>query len=235
MNKAIEYATKKTDCDFDGISGRSPFHAGRGQGWVKQNHRLRRVALVSLMVVIVVCLIGPAAWAQGKGSAISVHHGVVVSADQVQLESAAGAGALLGGAVGYATAAGRSKSTKWRNAVIGTAIGGAATAKAEQGVTVIAYTVETKSGTIQVATDQTEVRVGDCVAVEQKGNTANIRRVSETVCSPAAEPVLKDKDIQAEMQEEADECLQAKQGLLSAETTEQIEMAKVKIGILCND
>jgi hypothetical protein len=80
---------------------------------------------------------------------------VVVSADQVELQSAAGRGALLGGAIGYATASGQSKSKRWRNAIIGAGIGGAATAAGEQGVTVIAYTVDTKGGKIQVATDQT--------------------------------------------------------------------------------
>jgi hypothetical protein len=173
--------------------------------------------------------------AQRKGSAVTVHHGVVVNAEQVELQSAAGKGALLGGAIGYATASGKSKSKKWRNAIIGAGIGGAATAKAEKGVTVIAYTVDTKGGKIQVATDQTEIRVGDCVAVEQSGDTANIRRVSSTLCDPAAEKVINDKDIQAEMQEEANECLQAKQSLLAAETIEQIEVAKTKISILCND
>jgi hypothetical protein len=73
------------------------------------------------------------------------------------------------------------------------------------------------------------------VAVEQSGDTANIRPVSNTMCDPAAEKVINDKDIQAEIQEEANECLQAKQSLLAAETVEQIEVAKTKISILCND
>jgi hypothetical protein len=194
-----------------------------------------RIFTANLTVALVLCLIASPVLAQRKGSAVSVHHGVVVSADQVELQSAAGRGALLGGAIGYATASGQSKSKRWRNAIIGAGIGGAATAAGEQGVTVIAYTVDTKGGKIQVATDQTEIRVGDCVAVEQSGDTANIRRVSNTMCDPAAEKVINDKDIQAEIQEEANECLQAKQSLLAAETVEQIEVAKTKISILCND
>jgi hypothetical protein len=194
-----------------------------------------RIFTANLTVALVLYLIASPVLAQRKGSAVSVHHGVVVSADQVELQSAAGKGALLGGAIGYATASGQSKSKRWRNAIIGAGIGGAATAAGEQGVTVIAYTVDTKGGKIQVATDQTEIRVGDCVAVEQSGDTANIRRVSNTMCDPAAEKVINDKDIQAEIQEEANECLQAKQSLLAAETVEQIEVAKTKISILCND
>lgn len=190
---------------------------------------------ICLVATITILLIGTPVWAQKKGSAISIQHGVVVNAEQADLDSAVGKGVLLGGAIGYATGSGKSKSKRWRNAVIGAGVGGAATARAEKGVTVIAYTVKTKSGNIQIATDQTEVRVGDCVAVEQSGNTANIRRVSKTMCDAASEQVANDKDIQAEAQEEANECLQAKQSLLAAETTEQIDVAKRKIDILCND
>lgn len=194
-----------------------------------------RIITTNFAIAITLYLIATPALAQRKGAAVSVQHGIVVSAEQVELQSAAGKGALLGGAIGYATASGQSKSKKWRNAIIGAGIGGAATAAAEKGVIVIAYTVETKSGKIQVATDQTEIRVGDCVVVEQSGDTANIRRVSAAMCDPASQQVVNDKDIQAELQEDANECLQAKQALLAAETVEQIEVAKIKINILCND
>ena len=54
------------------------------------------------------------------------------------------------------------------------------------------YTVELSPGsTIVVVTDQTEVRVGDCVNVEQAGSgTANVRRVSPYLCEAAAEDAV---------------------------------------------
>ena len=36
-----------------------------------------------------------------------------------------------------------------------------------------------------MVTDQREIRVGDCVAVERAGETANLRRVSNAYCEEA--------------------------------------------------
>jgi hypothetical protein len=37
---------------------------------------------------------------------------------------------------------------------------------------------------IQIATEQTEIRVDDCVFVEEADSTANIRRAPATACEP---------------------------------------------------
>jgi len=44
---------------------------------------------------------------------------------------------------------------------------------------------------------------------------------------------MKGADIQAELQEEAAECTAAKDGLLNAETDEQLDLAMRNIQILC--
>ena len=89
--------------------------------------------------------------------------------------------------------------------------------------------------TFQIATEQTEIRVDDCVYVEQSGGSANIRRAPASACAPAGQAVMQDSAIQAEMQEEAAECVAAKQELIDAETDEATDRAIMKVQLLCYD
>lgn len=71
------------------------------------------------------------------------------------------------------------------------------------------YVVSTNSGsTIKIISDQSEIRVGDCVTVEQSGQTANIRRESSTTCQPKSQEIV--QNMHAEFEEEANERLAAK-------------------------
>ena len=98
------------------------------------------------------------------------------------------------------------------------------------------YTVTTNEGTmIQIATEQTEIRVDDCVFVEEAGGTANIRRAPATACEPASQEVMKDAAIVEEMREEASECAAAKQELINAESDEALDRAARKVKLLCYD
>jgi hypothetical protein len=100
------------------------------------------------------------------------------------------------------------------------------------------FTVETSPGTrIQVVTDQTEIRGGDCFNVEQAGNgAANVRRVSisNALCEAVAGNAV-DADIQNQLSAAAERCLAAKDRLLEAETDTQIEAAIRRVEILCDD
>ncbi len=96
------------------------------------------------------------------------------------------------------------------------------------------YSVRAMDGTIiQVATEQTEIRIDDCVMVEESGGRANIRRAAQSACDAASQAVLNEPEIVAELQEEAAECTAAKEELVAAETDEQMEFAVRKIQILC--
>jgi hypothetical protein len=88
---------------------------------------------------------------------------------------------------------------------------------------------------IQIATEQTEIRVDDCVFVEEAGGTANIRRAPATACEPESQEVMKDAAIVEEMQEEANECAAAKQELINAESDEVLDRAARKVKLLCYD
>jgi uncharacterized membrane protein len=98
------------------------------------------------------------------------------------------------------------------------------------------YTVEVGPGTrITVVTDQTQVRVGDCVNVEQAGSgTANVRRVSEALCDAVFSNQV-DEEMQAYMDRGADMCLQAKDRMMDAETDEAFETAMRRVKFLCDD
>jgi uncharacterized membrane protein len=98
------------------------------------------------------------------------------------------------------------------------------------------YTIEVGPGSrITVVTDQTQVRVGDCVNVEQAGSgTANVRRVSEGLCEALFANEV-DEELQAYMTREADMCLQAKERLMDAETDEAFETAMRRVKFLCDD
>src|SRR5690606_30538209 len=153
------------------------------------------------------------AWAQRSGENVTIQHGIVIEASSVDLEAAAGGGAAMGGLAGYALSGGRSSSRRARNAILGTAIG-AATASATQQQRGMQYTVQTGSGLIMVVSDQREIAIGDCVSVENAGSGAmNIRRASSALCE-SADPL--GAAAQENLQEEAADCLSAKDAVLSA-------------------
>jgi hypothetical protein len=148
-----------------------------------------------------ICLSGNAL-AQRAGQSMSVQTGVVVAAQAVNLQSAAGRGAAVGGVVGLAaTSSNRSTSRRLRNTAIGAGTGALIARGAQGNLDGMQYTVETGPGSrITVITDQTEVRVGDCVNVEQAGSgTANVRRVSDALCEAAFSGGI-DEDLHTYMQ-----------------------------------
>lgn len=193
-----------------------------------------RLAIFSLAV----CLAWPdlAAFAQRAGQSMSVRTGIVTGMKAVDLNDGnAVGGALVGGAFGAAlTSSSKSSSRRRRNAAIGAVLGGAAAgSKTAPGRL---YTVTTNEGTmVQIATEQTEIRVDDCVFVEQSGNTANIRRAPATACEPETQDILDDADVVAELQEEASECAAAKQELVDASDDAAMDRAVRKIQLLCYD
>ena len=112
-------------------------------------------------------------------------------------------------------------------------MGGAAKSRAEGSREARQYEVQTASGVVVIISDQTEIQVDDCVRVENPGNSnANIRRVDNTYCDPAAADVV--AELQADALEEAEECVAAKRELVAAETDAAFDRAMRKVEILCN-
>ena len=179
--------------------------------------------------------IAPGVQAQKKGQNVTVQYGTVIQKETVNLNSGAvPRGAVVGGALGLASAGGKSNKKKARNALVGAAAGGAIASNAQGSTHGMLYTIDLGSaGMAQVVTDQTEIVRGDCVAVEKAGETANVRRISSGYCQPAnAAAVAAVAEVSAE---EADECLQAKQMVVDATTSQEFEFAKAKMSLLCDD
>jgi len=190
-------------------------------------------SVIALFVTTVFLVSVQHGFAVKSGNQVVLQHGIVQSANVVQLNSEAAKGALLGGAIGLWSANGKKNSKKWRNTLAGAAAGGVLKARSEGDRRGIEYVVNTISGsTIRIISDQSEIRVGDCVTIEQSGKTANIRREPSTTCQPKSQEIV--QNLHAEFEEEANECLAAKQQLLDA-TSEEVDTALRKVQILCNN
>ena len=188
-------------------------------------------AVVSFLAVVGLC---PMADAAKAGATAKTTVGIVERAETVQLDSNAGAGVLVGGTLGLLSAKGKSGSKKARNAIIGAAAGGAIAGASQGDTTGRKYTVRTGQGSVvSIISDQKEVRVGDCVVIEESGDTANIRRVSQTMCETESAKAV--AQIQPELQNDADECVAAKQQLVDAKSANEVDLAMRKVQILCND
>lgn len=187
------------------------------------------------LVIALACAMMVPALAQRAGQSVSVQYGVVSGARQVDLKSGAvPAGALVGGTLGLISASGKSSGKKARNAIVGAAAGGAIAGGSQGSTKGMLYDVSLGGqGLVQVVSDQREIRVGDCVAVEKAGDTANVRRVSASFCDSANSQAI--GSVADQMEREAEECLAAKQQLVDAATTSAADLAAKKIELLCND
>jgi outer membrane lipoprotein SlyB len=165
---------------------------------------------------------------------MSVSYGTITGINQQARDTSGGAsgGAVLGGLVGLASGSGRSRSNRALRTLGGAAVGSAAGRTIAQGTEMV-YTVDlVNGGTVRVVMDSGSFHRGDCVAVEQGGPSANLRRVSSEFClNNAAVP----QQYKAAQQSEADQCAQAKQRLLDAQTEEEINTAAMVMNILCED
>ncbi len=170
------------------------------------------------------------------GDAAIIRHGTVTRVQRVNLadEDAATRGAIVGGAFGIAmTRPTAGAGIRTRNAIIGAAIGAAASST--EPVYGNRYTVITNEGTeVQLVTEQTEIRVDDCVVVEEIQGRANIRRTTQAACTLASDLVMLDEDIIDEFETDASQCNAAKDELLLADDEAELQLAAQKVRILCD-
>lgn len=173
------------------------------------------------------------AQAQRTGDSARVTVGIVERAERVQLKSDSGRNALLGGALGWAIARNQSSGRQAAAALGGAALAGGATSRSQGDNMAMQYTVRTGTGSmVQVITDQTEIRIGDCVIVEESGDHTNVRRKDPAMCQASTH--ARDH-VEEELQQDAGQCAQAKQRLFDATTPEEVEVARQVMEILCND
>ena len=197
---------------------------------------MRAATLLTVIVFLAVTVTASTADAQRAGQSVTVRTGTVTAMKSVDLNDGnALGGALVGGAVGAAlTRSSKGSGRRDRNAALGAVLGSAKAASRTRPGSL--YTVTTNEGTrIQIATEQTEIRVDDCVFVEETPRGANIRRAAPTACAADARDVLQDPDVAGELREEAEECAAAKQQLIDADSDAAVERSLKKVQIFCYD
>ena len=194
---------------------------------------MRTSHLSVIKTAVLLTLLSTPLMAQKSGQSIQIQYGVVVASKYVQEQSNAGKGALVGGAIGLYAGKGKSSGTKFRRTAAGAAVGGAVASGAQGDRSAREYQGQTATGAIVIISDQTEIQVDDCVVVENAGGrNANIRRVASTYCDPASADVV--AEVQDDMLEEAQDCMDAKSELSAAETDDAVDRALRKISILCD-
>lgn len=192
----------------------------------------KKIAIALLTVCFV--LASATVFAQRAGQSFGISHGIVESASAVNLNDASVLkGALVGGAWGsILTSSSKSSRRRDRNVAIGAVVGSARAANQQRPGMLYSVRMPDDSH-VSIATEQTGIAVGDCVTIEQSGNSANIRRAAQAACEPESADVMNDPDVRDELEDDARECAAAKQELVDAETDEAMDRATRKIEILC--
>lgn len=203
---------------------------------MKGRHGMSRIAASAAALALVAAIAPPrTAEAQNtrrvdRNTTIKLVYGRALDVQQVDLKSRAASGAALGGIAGLAVAHGDTEDN-----LVGAAAGAALGALLSEALAkhkAYAITIEPLEGdNVEVILNKTDVRPGDCVALEQ-GNTTNVRRVSEEMC--AWGPHHEDDDIWQSHAQDADECHQAKLELLDTDEPEAFERALRKVDVLCH-
>jgi outer membrane lipoprotein SlyB len=193
-----------------------------------------RFPLAGLLGAVVLASVATTAAAQ-----TTVNYGRITNVTLVteQNRAAQTGGAVLGGALGAASARNRSGGTAALRAGAGV-LGGQAIGRVATQRQAFEYTILIDGRqTITMVTDEAGLRVGDCVAVE-RGSFNNLRLVDDSRCNPrpaaqgqkAAPPKATAADVR-----QADACIQAKDRLLDAETEDDFERAYRRVRLLCSD
>jgi len=179
---------------------------------------------LNLVSIGAFALLSSSAFAQQAGDAVKLDYGTVEAIDTVQAQGSRAGGTMVGGVAGAAIA----DDHRGLGAIAGGLIGGGIQKHQTSKDTLQQYTVSLVSGgTVVIDTEQEDMIVGDCVVVE-KGQYANIRRVSSINCTEYKQDPEHHKTA-------ASNCQKAKDELNNAKTDDAIENAVIKVRTLCED
>ena len=195
-------------------------------------HPLRSAAARAALALLAASVAGCASAPPGRPppepyAPVAIEHGRITHAEWTQRPSSAPAGAAFGGLLGLLFS-GPSPGERVLGVAAGATAGGVLTAAAEGTTQGWVFTVELAAGRqVRVLTEQADLRVGDCVAVET-GRYVNLRRVSGALCDGPAPAGWADR-----AQEDAARCEAAKEELLRAQGKEAVDAAVRKARVLC--
>ena len=165
-----------------------------------------------------------AAVVEAAGDYTTLNYGTIQSVGVVQQEGSRGGGTLIGGVAGAVIA----DDHPGLGALAGGLLGGTIQKHHTQG-TLVRYSIAlVGGGGVVIDTEQEDLRIGDCVVVEQ-GQYANIRRVSSVNCQ-APQPQPQQHHVDA-----ANNCQLAKDELNNAKTDDAVNIAVTKVRALCED
>jgi hypothetical protein len=163
-----------------------------------------------------------------RGYEIRIRYAEVDDIERVQLPTNAPVGAVVGGFTGLVLSRNSSGSKQIASGIGGAVLGGLATAALEGDRLGYSYRLRFMNGEISnFITEKGYLQRGDCVAVE-RGNYANIRRVTPTLCTSNPSTAADRKYLR-----EAEQCHEAKEQLLAATTQDEIDVASRKVSIIC--
>ena len=155
---------------------------------------------------------------------VTIQYGTVESVQTISKDARHAGGALAGGIIGAMIGPRRHRGFR---ALVGAGIGASVQGSATSG-TQQQYTVSLLSGgTTIINTEQREIRIGDCVSIEQ-GSYSNIRRISSVHCETKTQTPKHHKS-------SSSDCQKAKHELTNAGTDEAVTIAAKKVRILCED
>ncbi len=195
------------------------------------------VGRIFLASAVCVALAGPSPAQQAtvtdRNTVIAVRYGTVLESEEVKLKgTAAGKGAVFGGLVGLAAGHAKSGKDQRTSAAAGAALGALIARAAEGSHKAEGYTIRMTGGeVIKVIQDHGDIRVGDCVSVEQ-GRTTNVRHVASELCRGTQ--LHADAAVAKHHGDQADACQQAKDQFLVANDEEALAVAEKKVKILCH-
>ena len=163
-------------------------------------------------------------FSNSHAQSVTIQYGTVKSAVTVSKDSKHAGGAMTGGVIGALVGPRRHRGLRaLAGAGIGAAVQGSATRGTQQ-----QYSVSLRNGgTTIINTEQNDIRIGDCVSIEQ-GSYANIRRVSSVHCEIKTQVPQHHKSI-------SNDCEKAKHELSDAKTDDAVTLAAKKVRVLCED
>ncbi len=170
-----------------------------------------------------------------SAQSLSVEYGTVTSvrAASAPSNTARNTGAVVGGLIGYRTGRNQSGSNRALRTVGGAAAGGAIGNNAGNNSAnrqTNEFSIQlVGGGTANVFSDQSGVRVGDCVSVE-RGSSGNMRRVGSVFCEQGSNATQFAPTHRAEAQA----CQDAREALRTAPDA-QIDRAITRVRAACDD
>jgi hypothetical protein len=179
---------------------------------------MSRTNSMIVMAALLLLFVVGAVWAT-----TSVSYGRITAVNRVSQHSrgAQTSGTIMGGMIGAAASGGPVGTAG--GALLGRQLGRRTSRRQSFEYTIL---LDGRS-TIRMVTDESGLRVGDCVALE-RGTFNNLRLVDEARCASNVTPSV------AEMGA-ANACIQAKDQLLAADTDEAFDRAERRVRALCDD